>query len=214
MNKKTIYYVGGALVAIVLIAGAVLSRTQSNPNNHTTTTSTNNSDGDKFNPTPTSDLAYEARMVTSAPGNNMTFISDGKGNFARKFENAGATYAMYKFGDSYMQCLQDRCMEMTESTGAAAFQSEDNIQFSAERINALSRQLQADGQAPCGSGQQCTKWASKVSSVTTEILVSQDNKIMQVTNASGDSSFTVTYSYSDVTLKRPANVDALPVMPN
>lgn len=209
MKNRTIWIIGG--VILILAAGALVIAKQFGGSNPVASGNifSNSSAEKKFNPKPTSGLAYEGVFTySSSAANDMIFKNDGKGNKMVEVKNSAApnsAMTIYQFDKELIQCAGTACSQMTSNVGVNVFDS-SSVDYSPEKIASFARIAKEDGTEKCGD-MTCVKWNAAVEPFTYIFYIGKDdNKIHKIDGKSSTVNWEINYTYKDIVITKPADV--------
>ncbi|MCA9338379.1 hypothetical protein KC949_02375 [Candidatus Saccharibacteria bacterium] len=219
MNKKVI---GGvlavALVAIVGVGVYYSSHSQSDDSKVAKTI-----DPTKvFEPKAPADMDFEVTVTSGSETQPMSLkIKHAKnGDTESTTGMSGVTLTTYIIDKEYIQCTADQCLSSGKIPERQQIPSA-NYAFTKEYILAMQRGSKYTGSEQCGKS-TCAKWEINSEVMKGIFYIDKENRIVKIVNTPSEDSSTptgteaktttaspITYTYGNITITRPANVQKL-----
>ena len=218
MNKKTLIITLVVLAIIGVGAGAyLLTREDSSSNNNESTETSQNeanqasSDAPAFNLASTANESFTATITGTTDGStyNATIEYDSNGDSKYTGQSNGKNFELYLLGDRNIVCNDEQCIETNNTLGLAPI-DKDQYEISDEDLESYQQSALYKGTVDCSAG-TCDKWEVSVSDFTGTLLVDSDGRINQVSTEVEGASYTIDYSYGEVTITPPENVISVPL---
>lgn len=195
MGKKNLQKVIIAVIALLLIIGAVVvwSIAASNQTDTDSSDSTAVDPAKEFAPINPDTVAHETTSSTTSSGMTITTTTrnDGKGTSVSSTVVNGESTDTYVTDNAIITCINDICRKSSAST--EDIQSQPSL--NPDQFQATAKH---SGTESCGSG-NCEVWTVETDNGDIVYYVDDQNRINKVT-AGGAS---ITYSYKDVVITVP-----------
>ena len=219
MNKKTLSIVLVVIAIIGIGAGAyfLFSGDSDSDNTESTTADSQTvaeqvaSESPEFSLLSTTDDSFTATITGTTDGNtyNATIEYDGNGDSKYSGQSDGKDFELYLLGNRNIFCNDGQCIETNNALGLTPVDS-NQYEISDEDLTSYQQNALYRGTVDCSAG-TCDKWEVSVSDFTGTLLVDSDRRINQVSTQLEGDSYTVDYSYGDVTITPPENVISVPL---
>lgn len=216
MNKKVLI---GIIILAVIVVGGVSAYFLTRSDDARNSTSSNgqsvdqqdaaNNGAQSFDPAATANVSFTAVLTGTSNGQTYTanLEHDGKGSSKYSGSNGNAPFEMYLINKEYITCTGGTCIKLNGS--AASPVNEDTYNFSQEDISNFRNSSTYLGKADCPAG-TCDHWQSVKENETVDFYVASDNKISKASGKIGDTNFEIVFTYKDVVITAPANVQEFP----
>lgn len=216
MNKKVL--IGIIILAVIVVGGvsAYFLTRSDDAQNSKSSNSQNvdqqnmaNNGAQSFDPAATENVSFTAVLTGTSNGQTYTanLEHDGKGSSKYSGSNGSAPFEMYLINKEYITCTGGTCIKL--SSASASPVNEGTYNFSQEDISNFRNSSTYLGKADCPAG-TCDHWQSIKENETIDFYVASDNKISKANGKIGDTTFEIVFTYKDVVITPPANVQELP----
>ncbi len=205
----------GAVALLVIVGGAVaywqLSEDDSDPGTGQQTSSPDIAPAE-FTVEATSTASYRADIIVTRTSDETTFdgelLHDEQGNTQMTGTAGDDTLTTYFIDGDYITCQDDTCFALPNNDDTVV--DKDQYEYGEDQLADYRESATYLGKRDCPSG-TCDAWQVERDDVDATFYVTSNGRISQVTGTSDDAEYEVTYSYQDVTITRPANVQEFPL---
>lgn len=212
MSKNLIIGLIVALLILVGGAGAFFVLNNNDDSSNTESTASSNEQLPFFNPAATAGESFVATMTgtTEDKSYTATIEYDGSGNahYTGQFEDE--TFELYMLGERNIICNGGQCIETPNTTGASPV-DRDLFDISDEDLTEYRNNALYQGTQDCPAG-KCEVWQISVEDYTGLLFVSEDGQISKATGEAAGGSFEIIYSYEQVTVSAPENIQTIPLL--
>lgn len=215
MNKKLV--IGLVAAGVIAAAGAVYIFTRDNGNetdNGSPAGTNQNAGTATFNPIATDDLSFEAELSGIVEGEQYTatILHDGEGTTKYTSAVDGNTVEFYVTGDTFISCQDDMCMRFPAADQDDMF-DQDRYSYNEDDFTRFRESASYQGKQSCPAG-TCDVWEveDEDAEYTTQVYLTGDRRVSKLTTSGGDDSFEIVYTYKDVSITLPQNVQSFPGM--
>lgn len=211
-----------AIIAIVIVLGGIGAYVVSNKDNQSNdsteqasddgATGEQQNDNDNepvFSAKATAGEPFVATMSGTANESSIaaTIRYDGKGNSHYSGVSNGETSEFYNIDGQYIFCSEGQCFASPTSTGLPI--SSDQYEYDDEDVSAWNEIAVYKGKQSCPAG-SCDTWEVSQEGYVGTIFIAGDGRISRTNWVGEGSSMTMDYSYEDVTITAPENVQTIP----
>jgi hypothetical protein len=163
-----------------------------------------------FNVASTLGESFTASMTgtTEDKTYSATIEYDGMGNghYVGQFDEG--SYELYILGERYVICSENQCIETPNFSDASPIDA-TAFEFSEEDLNSYRDSALYKGTETCPDG-TCDVWEISIEEYSGKLYVTEDGRISKATGAAAGGTFEIVYTYEEVTITPPENIQTIP----
>jgi uncharacterized protein YxeA len=217
MNKKLIIVLAIIAIAGIGLVAYLLTQNDNDSNNNVSDSSSPtetvkiSTDTPEFSLASTTNKSFTATIngTTDDQTYNATIKNDGLGNSQYTGQADGKEFELYVLGDRNIVCTDGQCIETSNTIGLSPI-DQDQYEITDEDLENYRESALYKGTAECSAG-TCEKWEVSVSEFTGTLLVDNDGRINQISTTVEGNTYTVDFTYEEVTITPPENVITIPL---
>lgn len=141
---------------------------------------------------------------------NAVLKHDAQDNVQYTVSSNGDSTDIIVNSDGYFSCQNDVCYKYPSNSTISASFNPDDYTYTGDGVDRLEDLATYEGKQDCPAG-ICDVWATIENTFTTRLFISTaDRRISKVVSSDGTDSTTIIYSYEDVTVTKPTNIQEVP----